>query len=242
MFDLNKAIAGWKERFARQRSCSRDELNELESHLREQVDALVAGGESESDAFATAVDQLGEPTLVCDEFAKNGRLSWLDAFALSANRVLIVVAGVLSIGLAVLATWRGNALLGAHVASITFAYLVASLSCLIGVYAIIRSVLGKAADGEFRDRLDRQCRNLLWLTLSMTAVGFLLGACWSHQAWGRYFQWHPQEIGALVVFGIAMSLNIFVANRRASTMRLGQVALAMSFVTLVAWFGPSVLQ
>ena len=74
MYDLNKEIAGWKSSVSRQRACSRDELNELESHLREEIDVLIGQGVTESEAFAEAVARMGAAEKISDEFAKDGRL------------------------------------------------------------------------------------------------------------------------------------------------------------------------
>ena len=74
MYELNKEIAGWKSSVSRQRACSRDELNELESHLREEIDVLIGQGVTESDAFAEAVARMGAAEKISDEFAKDGRL------------------------------------------------------------------------------------------------------------------------------------------------------------------------
>ena len=74
MYDLNKGVAGWKSSVSRQRACSRDELNELESHLREEIDVLIGQGVTESDAVAEAVARMGAAEKISDEFAKDGRL------------------------------------------------------------------------------------------------------------------------------------------------------------------------
>jgi len=74
MYELNKEIAGWKSSVSRQRACSRDELNELESHLREEIDVLIGQGVTESEAFAEAVARMGAAEEISDEFAKDGRL------------------------------------------------------------------------------------------------------------------------------------------------------------------------
>ena len=74
MFDLDQQIDRWKSAFAREAACSSDELRELESHLREQIEALVAAGRSEQDAFCESAALLGDPTTIGGEFAKNDRI------------------------------------------------------------------------------------------------------------------------------------------------------------------------
>jgi len=69
MFDLDQQIDRWKSAFAKKAACSSDELLELESHLREEIAALVAAGRSEQEAFCESVARLGDPTKVGGEFA-----------------------------------------------------------------------------------------------------------------------------------------------------------------------------
>jgi ABC-type transport system involved in cytochrome c biogenesis permease subunit len=76
----------------------------------------------------------------------------------------------------------------------------------------------------------------------MTAIGFVLGACWAHREWGHFVEWNLKEIGAMTVFGLATVFYLIVTRQRLGTMRLGQVALTMSFVTLVSWFGPNMFR
>lgn len=47
-------------------------LDELESHLREEIAALIAGGKSNSDAFELAVRRIGQADPLRNEFAKIG--------------------------------------------------------------------------------------------------------------------------------------------------------------------------
>src|SRR5688572_27971347 len=125
MFDLNHKIDCWKSAFAKKKTCSTDELQELESHLREEIAALVAAGRSEQEAFSASVSRLGDPDKICSEFAKNEREFLCDHVALRGNSALVVLVGLAAVVLG-LVVWmkRGDGLLGAHQSSIVFAYLV----------------------------------------------------------------------------------------------------------------------
>lgn len=70
MFDLNEAIAAWRCALGAGEACTAADLDELESHLREQADRLRAVGLSEEEAFAIACRRLGQPGPLCEEFAK----------------------------------------------------------------------------------------------------------------------------------------------------------------------------
>ncbi len=71
MFNLDQEVDHWKSAFAKTAACSSDELLELESHLREEIAALVAAGRSEQEAFCESVARLGDPTNIGGEFEKN---------------------------------------------------------------------------------------------------------------------------------------------------------------------------
>jgi len=58
-FDLNKAISGWRKRLRSDRAFLADDLDELESHLRDHVEVLISDGHTERDAFFRATGRLG---------------------------------------------------------------------------------------------------------------------------------------------------------------------------------------
>src|SRR6188472_1834658 len=45
-------------------------LDELESHLREQIDAMTAAGDSPEEAFASSISRLGQSDALREEFKK----------------------------------------------------------------------------------------------------------------------------------------------------------------------------
>ena len=78
-FDLNEAVRRWRAEFGSPSSLSAVEVEELESHLRDHVVALQAGGMTPETAFRAAVKQLGDRQRVATEFAKiNPQRVWLE--------------------------------------------------------------------------------------------------------------------------------------------------------------------
>ncbi len=241
MFDLDHQIDLWKSAFAKKAACSSDELLELESHLREDIAALVAAGRSEREAFCESVSRLGDPTEICGEFAKNeSRFLW-DGVALRGNRVMVILASLAATVLG-LAVWmrRGDGLLGAHLCSIIFAYMVPFLLAVVGTYAIFRASIVKSGQTQFRDRFAGQCRFLLGIIALASAAGVILGGLWAERHWGRFWGWDPKEIGGLSVVVCALVLYLLVSKLKPNSVHLGQASLIMSLVTFVAWFGPAV--
>ena len=72
MFDLDKQIASWRQRFLNDSAFYSDEVEELENHVRDAVERFVAEGYTERDAFLEATRLLGDPTMLRREY-KNSR-------------------------------------------------------------------------------------------------------------------------------------------------------------------------
>ncbi len=87
-FDLNHAIQTWREHLSQSPSYRAENLEELESHLRDSVATLAGGGLSEEEAFLIATRRVGASRALEPEFAKvNGREVWL-------GRLLWMLVGV----------------------------------------------------------------------------------------------------------------------------------------------------
>ena len=69
-FNLEKAIATWRHSLQQNRSFLNDDLDELENHLRDHIDALVGQGMSLKDAFEKAVNRLGSHSELAEEYKK----------------------------------------------------------------------------------------------------------------------------------------------------------------------------
>ena len=72
MFDLDKQIASWRERFLNDSAFYGNEVEELENHVRDAVERFVAEGYTEREAFLEATRLLGDPTMLRREY-KNSR-------------------------------------------------------------------------------------------------------------------------------------------------------------------------
>ena len=69
-FDLEKAIAAWRRPLEQNRAFSSDDLEELESSLRDRVDALTEAGLSEEAAFNEALRRMGTYGAAEEEYRK----------------------------------------------------------------------------------------------------------------------------------------------------------------------------
>ena len=78
MFDLEQSIMEWRQAMIRKGIGSPVPLEELESHLREDVEQQIQAGTSEQRAFETTVARIGRGEQLEIEFARaGGWRSWL---------------------------------------------------------------------------------------------------------------------------------------------------------------------
>jgi hypothetical protein len=84
MFDLEPAIANWRQQMLAAGIRTPELLDELELHLREAIAHRHAEGVSEADAFAAAVAQIGPAATLKTEFRKIEAAAWNRPLALAA--------------------------------------------------------------------------------------------------------------------------------------------------------------
>jgi len=69
-FNLEKAIATWRHSLKHNRSFLSEDLDELENHLRDHIDALISQNVSSQEAFEKAVNRLGSHAELASEYKK----------------------------------------------------------------------------------------------------------------------------------------------------------------------------
>jgi hypothetical protein len=72
MFNLEQKILEWRRQMLAVGVRNQNVLDELESHLREDVERQMQSGVSAEQAFYTAAQSIGQPAALQDEFAKAG--------------------------------------------------------------------------------------------------------------------------------------------------------------------------
>src|SRR5436190_23956792 len=77
MHNLEQLMVEWRKTMMTAPNVGRETLDELENHLRENVDQLVRSGMSEPEAFQRAVAQLGSASTIASEFQKLNQSTWL---------------------------------------------------------------------------------------------------------------------------------------------------------------------
>jgi hypothetical protein len=96
MFDLEKAITSWRRQIAAEGLISPEVLDELESHLREEIERQVRSGVSEERAYEAGISSIGDTRALKVEFAKlgstrRGSRKALQAFYFGSVMFLVLV-------------------------------------------------------------------------------------------------------------------------------------------------------
>lgn len=94
MFDKERAIAEWRQRLASTGSLFEGDLDELESHLRDEIEALEEVDLRGQRAFDIAAEKLGDVAAIGLEFAKvNPLLVWRTALFWLATGCFLTLVG-----------------------------------------------------------------------------------------------------------------------------------------------------
>lgn len=90
MFNLEKAILEWRKQMISAGIKSPAPLDELESHLRDDIAQQVSNGTDAKVAFDTAVDRIGEANALKMEFAKTGRRTFAQRIIAVLEKLLLL--------------------------------------------------------------------------------------------------------------------------------------------------------
>jgi hypothetical protein len=235
MNDLDQRIRAWRETLARD-LVRPDVLDELETHLREEIQRLLVAGEPMGRAFATAVARLGDTGELAAEFAKvPPTAAWWPArvvLGLAAAWAMLVVALAVGVG--------REPLLTTHVAAVTLGYTGALFAgMLAGCYLVARP-FGRIAPGQ-RPAFHRAAVVLAAAATALTGAGVLLGGVWAQQSWGRFWGWDPKETAGLVIFAWNAVLLALLVGRYGNERLHAALAVIGNVVVLLGWFGTNFL-
>jgi hypothetical protein len=98
MFELEKEIARWRAGLVTDSVATNESLEELESHLREEIASQLEAGTTAEKAFEIATRQLGRPEALKREFEKAGeapRDAWTRRLLGMERDILLPVKAVL---------------------------------------------------------------------------------------------------------------------------------------------------
>ena len=96
MFNLDQTIAEWRQQMLAAGIKTPTPIEELEAHLREEIERQLKSGLDEQTAFEISVQQMGQPEMLNREFKKGERTFMRKTFI-----ILVGIFGVL-VGMALI--------------------------------------------------------------------------------------------------------------------------------------------
>ena len=238
MADFEHRIASWRRELSSAMEGRPDVVDELEDHLRQELETLTRAGKTPDEAWDAALNRLGDVRKLSREFAKSSRAGWLPTRA--AMTVLggcgLASAAFLLVGVS---GGRYEALLAVHIFAITLGYAATFAFGFAAASAVVSHAAGTFGARQ-SDALRRAGTPMLTAAVGLTLVGIVLGVIWLRANRGHYWGWDAREIGGLCV--LAWNAAALVCVRRgtaAATMLAGVVGNA---VVAAGWFGSVVIE
>jgi hypothetical protein len=240
MPELETRIREWKRSLTIAFGGSGEILDELESHLREEIDRLTQAGDAPGAALTAAQAKLGRPVDLAAEYARVAPPArWLPISVGLALFVLLfgyfswafVAPGFLQ---------GGNDLVVLHVAAIVAGYAAGFYAGLLGICYVGCWLIRPIGVGQRRS-LGRTLLIANAGAALLLLLGIVLGGVWAHDRWGRAWNNDPREIGTLIplLWFTALAAMLWaVPQKQHLWVLLNVVAIGVS---VWGWFGPLLL-
>ena len=225
MFDLEQSIADWREQMLAAGIKSPVPLEELETHLREDVEEWMHSGVTAQQAFETTVRQIGQGEMLQPEFARAGETIYEQL-----KRLVCALVGIPNYRLATnMNTSNANPepgwatyLKNAAVVLPAFLFWIGSLIFVVpklkeicaASYTLLPQPLLAVLQVTDFIRLY-----LIWITIALVAVIVLLE--WRTRWWPRYRR---------MVFGVIAYLLNFTALILLSLLAVAAVLAASNLL------------
>lgn len=235
MPDLETQITAWRRQMQAAGFNAPSTLDELESHLREEIDRLRATGVSETEVLSLAVSRLGHPAAMQAEFKKLGRP------ALSVANVVTAVWAVVILLLGVafyprLLAGKLNALLLTHILTVTAGYLAAFVVGGCGMAWVCWQWRRGIAPAR-HESLSRTAFRFTRFAAGFTLIGVVLGMIWSRPNLGAYFTGDYVEVGGICAAAWFLALWLAQRSPRLTDRTMMLLGICGSLIVSVAWFG-----
>ncbi|HEX3358383.1 MAG TPA: permease prefix domain 1-containing protein [Tepidisphaeraceae bacterium] len=236
MFDLDHAISDWRQQALSAGIKAPDVLNELESHLRDEIDAFCSSGLSEAQAFETAIARLGTADTMREEFKKVRREQWLPAtialYVWIGTVVLLTAIEFANVAI----SGRKSYLLFAHIVTLTAGYFAVFAAGSLGICYVCQRLFQNFSNPH-RPAFVHTFILFMRISTILIIVCYLFGMLWSKQNRGAFFTGDDREIGPL--FALTwLVLMLFIQRFSHMTAHMTMLlAIAGNIVVGLAWFG-----
>lgn len=238
MCDLKKQIAEWRKNMAKASGRRGEALDELEAHLREEIERLLQTGTPREQVLEAALSNLGPPAALAAEFDKvvaGGKPKWKPATI--AQWLCIAIALLLALFLIPrISNGRMGLLLASHVLTLTIGYTLVFILGALGICYALTEWFGGTGPSQ---RTAFHSVSLRFATAAgvLTLIGIILGMFWAKENWGRFWTWDAKETGALFVVASALVTLTIACLRPANPRALAFAAIIGNVCTAWGWFG-----
>lgn len=239
MSDIKTLIAAWRASavpFFRGRA---EVLDELESHLWDEVDRRTAAGEAPAVAVQAAIAQLGRVEDLASEFAKVPivprpwlpvRLVWVTTMLLTVFTMMMLLPRFSRGGL--------DSILAGHVAGVMLGYLSCLLVGFLATCFLVARLFREPGPGE-RATIRSAAT---WLTAGavvLTVVGIVLGSYCPFEKRGWCLGLDTREVGgiAIAVWNATILACFWSGRRSGQILPLMVLQVAGSVVVVFGWLG-----
>jgi hypothetical protein len=238
MRDFEKEIAAWRKTMARASGHNHEMLDELEAHLRDEIERLVCGGTTEDKVFQIALANLGSPSAVGAEFQKLADATRPKWKPVTIAQVVFVIVAVLCAGtlLPRIGHERMTILLASHILAATVGYVSMFIMGALGICYVLASWFQQIGRAQ-RYALRRASFQFATLAFTLTALAVVLGIFWAKENLGRFWAWDVKETGALFVLGSAIIMVGLCWLKGTSPNTIACMSIIGNVSTAWAWFG-----
>ncbi len=239
MFDLENEVRSWRQGAAD--ACSRDILEELEEHLREEFDSQLRQGHSPEEAFARAKAQIGDIAAVARECARAERHGWRPTRITASSLLGAVAIVIAALTFTRMQTGQIRLLGWCHVVFLTLGHVAVFALGVMGAGIVVARV-AVGPNNRLAPAFQRAGYPLTAFALVATLIGVTLGAVWSAATLGSAWHWDPKEIGGVCVLAWACVLFLGFSLTKVSIEAKALITLLGSMVVALAWIGPNLLR
>ena len=235
MFNLEDQIRAWRASQAGELRVRHEVVDELESHLRDEVERLIRAGKSPEQAWDEARVRLGSPHELSREFAKVKRRIWMPALVAIVSLALFIIA-VDWIIVSRLIAGKIGLLLASHIVCITIGYVTVWALGFLSLWALVVRTAGGPTDVQSAG-LRTATGWLAPLAVAMTGLGIVLAALWARGHLNQWWTSTAKEFGGLLILAFGFVLWHFARSRRTTPSTLITIGAIGNIVVLLGWFG-----
>lgn len=230
---------------AQQLVCRGDVLDELEDHLRNEIEEMTRSGCPAEAALDAAMTRLGAPAALAEEFSKVPppyapwlpvRLALVGGAALAAMMVAPLWPRLVAGGVATL--------LATHMGLVMLGYLSTLMVGSLAACYFLARPFRNLSEGQART-LKRASLILTGAAVALTGVGILFGSLFCpNEKTGWALGLDSREVGGLVIlaFNVAM-FSTFWRSRQSERLKgLMLLGLAGNATVVLGWLGASAFE